>query len=212
MLVNEKQCWSRGDFLVAGVDEAGRGPLAGPIVVGAVILNKKSLENAPKSSPYWDIKDSKKLTEPKREKMYKFIVQEALAYSVVIISSQEIDQEGIGKANLRGFSDSITSLKVKPDHVLTDFFPVSGIAKEKQTNIVKGDATSISIAAASIVGKVIRDRIMREFSTRFSVYGFDKNKGYGTASHIKALCDYGPCDIHRRSFAPVKSLESQDKG
>lgn len=207
MLINEQQCWSRGDLFVAGVDEAGRGPLAGPIVIGAVILDKKSLEKSSEESPYWDIKDSKKLTEAKREEMYKFIVQEAVSYSVVVISSQEIDQEGIGKANSRGFSESIASLKIKPDHVLTDFFPVRGIAREKQTNIVKGDAKSISIAAASILAKVTRDRIMREFSTHFSVYGFDRNKGYGTAFHIRALYKHGPCEIHRRSFAPVKFLE-----
>ncbi len=216
---------------VAGVDEAGRGPLAGPIVAAAVILDpkiiielsnlwkelkkydsktkdkhlsKKSYKNS--YDKYAEIKDSKKLTEKIREDLYEFIIKEARDYSVARISSTEIDQEGIACANSRGFTIAVKSLRVSPDHVLSDHFRLEDISVESQTNISKGDNKSITIAAASIVAKVYRDRIMRKYADEFPQYGFEKHKGYGTKYHKEAILKHGPCAIHRKSFEPVKSM------
>ena len=229
LLKYEKDLWSRGINLIAGVDEAGRGPLAGPIVISAVVLKKEDLilvqkeieENqlAASDNPrnndlstgrvenlYRLINDSKKIPEKKREILYEFIITKAINYSIVEISSLEIDEKGIGWANKSGFQKAIKNLQPIPEYVLTDHFPIMGFDQKRQTNITKGDALSINIAAASILAKVHRDRLMRKLSCQFPAYGFDRHKGYGTKAHMEAIYKYGPCIIHRKSFEPIKSM------
>ncbi len=229
LLIHEKISWEKGINLIAGVDEAGRGPLAGPIVISAVILKKEDLvlledevaeekvscfdtsrnndlSSKSEKNLYHLINDSKKITEKRREIMYEFIVTKAISYSIVEISVEDIDSKGIGWANSEGFSLAIESLQIKPEFTLTDHFPIMRIPSEEQKNISKGDTVSINIAAASILAKVHRDRIMKKVSEEFPEYGFEKHKGYGTKAHIEAICKHGPCTIHRKSFEPIKSM------
>lgn len=177
--------------LVAGVDEAGRGPLAGPVVVAAVIL--------PKEIDFLGINDSKKITEKKREELFEKITKEAVAYSIIEVSEKEIDELNILAATKLGVKKAVESLKVHPGIVLTD--ALSGIdTKYNIVSVVKGDAKSLSIAAASILAKVHRDRKMKELAKEFPNYGFEKHKGYGTKKHYEALKEFGMCKIHRKSF------------
>lgn len=177
---------------ICGIDEAGRGPLAGPVVVGAVIM--------PKDSMIEGVNDSKKISEKKREKIYEQIIEEAICYSVGIVDQRKIDEINILNATKLGLKIAVEGLKVRPDVILVDALTNINTCGIPYISVVKGDAKNYSIAAASIVAKVTRDRIMREFDEAYPVYGFAKHKGYGTAAHIQALKENGPCSLHRRSF------------
>lgn len=181
---------------ICGIDEAGRGPLAGPVVVGAVVM--------PRDSKIEWVNDSKKVTEKRREILYDKITEEALAWGVGIISEKEIDEINILNATKMGLhlalGEVIEKLGQKPDIVIVDALKDIDAFQIPYQSIIKGDATRYSISCASIIAKVTRDRIMRQWNEIYPVYDFEKNKGYGTAEHIKALKDYGPCQIHRKSF------------
>lgn len=177
---------------ICGIDEAGRGPLAGPVVVGAVIL--------PKDSFIEGVNDSKKISEKKRERIYEQIIAEAISYGVGIVDQKTIDEINILNATKLGVKLAIEQMKVKPDLILVDALnnmDTNGIAYK---SVIKGDAKHYSIAAASIIAKVTRDRIMTQWDEVYPVYGFAKHKGYGTAAHISAIKENGPCLLHRKSF------------
>lgn len=176
---------------VAGIDEAGRGPLAGPVVAAAVILPKDIF------LPF--LNDSKKVTEKRRDVLFDQIKQEAIAYGIGIASNALIDDINILQATYEAMREAISKLNKTPDILLVDAVHIPNISL-KQVGIVKGDAKSVNIAAASILAKVTRDRLMLEYDKIYPEYGFASNKGYGTAKHIEALKAYGACDIHRRSF------------
>lgn len=212
MLSYEKDLFNKGIKLIAGVDEVGRGPLAGPLVVGAVILNLDKIFSIDKEKSWFEkdnlyshIRDSKLVTEKRRCILDEFIRMEAIDYSIVEFSHIEIDTKGIGKVNQIAFHESIKKLKIKPDHILTDAFEIKEIVKDKQTNIKRGDRLSLVVAAASIIAKVYRDNLMIEYAKEYPNYGFDQHKGYGTKQHIDNIFKYGICDIHRKSFEPIKS-------
>ncbi|MFA6981405.1 MAG: ribonuclease HII [Patescibacteria group bacterium] len=206
--------WDGGIQNIAGVDEVGRGALAGPLVTAAVILNKEHLyRNNDVSSEimelYEQINDSKLLTPKKREKLSEFIREHAVTFSISQIENTEVDDLGISASTQKAFFNSIQNLKVKPGHVLTDTFEIKKLTKANQTNIIKGDTKSITIAAASIVAKVYRDALMVKMHETYQEYGFDKHKGYGTIFHMGALKKYGPCKIHRITFAPLSIKKNQ---
>lgn len=196
----ENECRANGYKLIAGVDEVGRGPLAGPVVVASVML--------PKNFFIEKINDSKKLSEATREKIYDIIMENAIAVNRAIIDEKTIDRVNIYQAAMNGMYEAIYGLNPKPDAVLIDAMPLESLDIYHQS-IIKGDAKSASIAAASIVAKVERDRMMNEFDKIYPQYGFAKNKGYGTSEHLEALRKYGPCEIHRKSFEPIKSMVMQ---
>lgn len=178
---------------ICGIDEVGRGPLAGPVVAGAVIL--------PKDCKLLYLNDSKQLTEKKREELYERIMEEAVAVGIGYNSPERIDEINILQATYEAMREAISKLSVAPTLLLNDAVTIPGLPEElKQVPIIKGDAKSISIAAASIVAKVTRDRLMVQYDGVFPEYGFAANKGYGSAAHIEALQTYGPCPIHRHSF------------
>lgn len=176
---------------ICGIDEAGRGPLCGPVVAAAVIL--------PDEYNILYINDSKKLSETKREEVYKEIDKYAVAYGVGIVSPERIDEINILQATYEAMRTAIHKLSVTPDILLNDAVTIP-MVDIKQVPIIKGDAKSQSIAAASIVAKVTRDHLMEEYDKLYPEYGFAKHKGYGTAAHIRAIKEYGPCPIHRRTF------------
>lgn len=176
---------------ICGIDEVGRGPLAGPVVAGAVILEK--------SSRILYINDSKKLSEKKREELFKVISSEAVSVGIGIASPERIDEINILQATYEAMRMAIANLSVVPEILLNDAVTIP-LVDIKQVPIVKGDAKSISIGAASIMAKVTRDHMMMEYDEIYPQYKFAKNKGYGTKEHIEALKEYGPCEIHRRSF------------
>ena len=176
---------------ICGIDEVGRGPLAGPVVAGAVIL--------PKDCNILYINDSKKLSAAKREELYDVIMEKAVAVGIGMASSQRIDEINILQATYEAMREAISKLSVKPDILLNDAVTIPGVSI-RQVPIIKGDAKSISIGAASIVAKVTRDRLMVEYDKILPQYGFASNKGYGSAEHIKALQEVGPSPIHRASF------------
>lgn len=193
----ERQAANEGFELVAGVDEAGRGPLAGPVAVAAVILPKEIY------LPY--LNDSKKLSEKRREILYDIIKEKAIAYGVVFVDRETIDRENIYQATQNGMYDAILKLNPKPEKVLIDAMPLEKLPIP-HLSIVKGDAKSASIAAASVLAKVTRDRFMKEMDEVYPEYGFKNHKGYGTKAHIEAIKKYGPCPLHRKTFEPVKSM------
>lgn len=182
---------AQGFNLIAGVDEAGRGPLAGPVCVAAVIL--------PEDAYLEKINDSKKLTDKVKDRLYDQIKEIALAYSIVLVSHEEIDNLNILNATFKGMCDSVNSLSVKPDYVLIDGNRIKGMELPHEC-VVKGDSKSISIAAASILAKVTRDRYMMELDEKYPEYNFKKHKGYPTKDHYDALKKYGASDVHRKSF------------
>ena len=194
MTAYEEQCHANGWMSVAGVDEVGRGPLAGPVVTAAVIF--------PPGYVNTDIKDSKKLTEKKRLILVEVIRENALCWHVDIGPVDEIDRINILQATWASMRRSINGLSVYPDAVLVDGSPVPRL-HNRCTSIVKGDDKSVSIAAASILAKVVRDNIMIAAHGQYPVYGFDGHKGYPSPMHLKALREHGPCPIHRKSYAPV---------
>ena len=187
----EKKLYDKGIKYIAGIDEAGRGPLAGPVVAGAVIL--------PKGKRILYVNDSKKLSEKKRDELFDVIKEEALSYGIGIVSPERIDEINILQATYEAMRTAIHKLSVTPDILLNDAVTIP-MVDIKQVPIIKGDAKSQSIAAASIVAKVTRDHLMEEYDKLYPEYGFAKHKGYGTAAHIKAIKEYGPCPIHRRTF------------
>ena len=178
--------------LLCGIDEVGRGPLAGPVYAAAVIL--------PADSEILYLNDSKKLSEKKREELYDVIMEKAVAVSIGFRDQKRIDEINILQATFEAMTDAVNNLSVKPGALLIDAVHIPQLEEYKQISIIKGDAKSASIAAASIIAKVTRDRLMKEEALKYPQYGFDSNKGYGTAAHIAALKEYGPCDLHRRSF------------
>lgn len=253
----ERKLYNHGVKLIAGVDEVGRGPLAGPFVVSAVILNlekifstdfqkdieenwgravtyknfvdkkgKKHKSNTKKTTGetgrnndvqyryeceketilYGKIRDSKKVTPKMREILADFIKKEAISFQIEIFEPEEIDKLRISALTQKAFFQVIKNLKIKPQFVLTDAFKIANITKNNQKNIVNGDQKSITIASASIIAKVFRDDIMIKMHEKYPQYGFDRHKGYGTKIHTEILQKYGPCEIHRKSFEPVKSL------
>lgn len=177
---------------ICGIDEAGRGPLAGPVVVASVIMKPDSFIEG--------VNDSKKVSEKKREKLYEQIIEEAVSYSVGIIDQNEIDEINILNATKKGLTESIKGLKVKPERIIVDALDKIDTCGIPYMPIVKGDAKCYSIAAASIIAKVTRDRIMRQWDEVYPMYSFARHKGYGTAAHIAAIKEYGLCPLHRRSF------------
>ena len=188
----DKEFYDMGLNYICGIDEAGRGPLAGPVVVASVIM--------PKDSRIEGVNDSKKVSEKKREKLYDQIIEEAISYGIGIIYQDEIDEINILQATKKGLTEALKSMKVKPDAILVDALTGIDTLGIPYKSIIKGDATSYSIAAASIIAKVTRDRIMREWDSVYPEYGFAGHKGYGTAKHIAAIKQYGLCPIHRKSF------------
>ncbi len=177
---------------ICGIDEAGRGPLAGPVVVGAVIM--------PKDSFIEGVNDSKKVSEKKREKLYDLITEEAISYGVGIVDQNEIDEVNILNATKHAVTMAIEKLNVKPDLILVDALTNINTKGIPYKSIIKGDAKEYSIAAASIIAKVTRDRMMYEWDQIYPQYGFAKHKGYGTAAHIAAIKENGPCLLHRKTF------------
>lgn len=184
---------------IAGVDEAGRGPCAGPLVLASVILID------PLSKSLVDVKDSKELTESKREELFDVVINNALAYSIIEVSVEEIDALGLHKCNIEGMRRAINALEVTPDYVLTDGYPIPGLTTPNLA-VWKGDQVAISISAASILAKVYRDRIMIELDKKFPKYGLAKHKGYITASHTAAIKEFGVLPIHRKSFANIAAI------
>lgn len=190
-LLYENEALSKGYHIVCGVDEAGRGPLAGPVYAAAVIL--------PKGYVIEGVNDSKKLTEKKRELLFDKIIAECEDYCIATASEQEIDDINILNATFLAMRRAVEGLKIKPDLALIDGNKEPGLDIDQQT-IVKGDAKSASIAAASILAKVSRDRYMLEMADKYPQYQFEKHKGYGTKLHYEALDDFGPSEIHRMTF------------
>ncbi len=188
----ENELRKKGFKYICGIDEAGRGPLAGPVVVASVIL--------PENSMIEGINDSKKVSEKKREKLYDMIIEEAISYGVGIIGQDEIDEINILNATKKGLTMSLEELIQKPDIILVDALSKINTLGVPYESIIKGDAKCYSISAASIIAKVTRDRIMREWDKVYPQYGFASHKGYGTSIHIKALKEYGPSPIHRKTF------------
>lgn len=192
----EEEIYGQGNELICGIDEAGRGPLAGPVVVAAVIM--------PKNSMIEGVNDSKKISEKKRELLYEKIIEEAITYGVGIIDQKEIDKINILNATKEGLTMAVGELDPKPNLIIVDALNKINTLGIPYKSIVKGDAKCYSIAAASIIAKVTRDRIMRQWDEVYPQYGFSKHKGYGTAEHIKAIKEYGICPLHRMSF--VKNI------
>ncbi len=188
----ELKLYERNIEYICGIDEAGRGPLAGPVVVGAVIL--------PQDSFIEGVNDSKKISEKKREKIYDQIIEEAVAWSVGIVDEKTIDEINILNATKLGVKLALEGLKQKPDVIMVDALNNMDTLGIPYISVVKGDAKNYSIAAASIIAKVTRDRMMQEWDEVYPAYGFAKHKGYGTAEHIRIIKENGPCSIHRRSF------------
>lgn len=191
----EKPYWQQGQ-MVAGVDEVGRGPLAGPVVTAAVIL--------PANNTLYEVDDSKKLSISKRDELYKQICAQALDISVAVGNPLLIDRENIYHATELTMRDSINNLYLRPDHILVDAMTIP--VDISQTKLIKGDSKSLSIGAASIVAKVSRDRLMMMYSRKYPEFDFENNDGYGTKKHLQALAEFGRTKIHRLSFAPVKNI------
>ncbi|MDB8619447.1 ribonuclease HII [Streptococcus parasanguinis] len=196
MLAYEKELYAQGIDLIAGVDEVGRGPLAGPVVAAAVIL--------PKACKIPGLNDSKKIPKSKHKEIYEAVLQNAIAIGIGIKDNQVIDQVNIYEATKLAMMEAIGQLEPQPQHLLIDAMRLD--LPIPQTSIIKGDANSLSIAAASIVAKVTRDQMMEEFDKEYPGYDFAQNAGYGTAKHLAGLDKLGVTPIHRRSFEPIKSM------
>jgi len=195
--------YEHGYRSIAGVDEAGRGPLAGPVVAAAVVLR-----------PGWahgQIKDSKKLTAPARARLYALIDNHALAWGWALVDAEEIDRINILQATLLAMRAAVRDLPLQPDYIIVDGLQPVPLAIA-QTPLRQGDARSLPIAAASIMAKVIRDAIMQKYHALYPLYNFARHKGYGTAEHLRALRTYGCCSIHRKSFRPVMTARAHNAG
>jgi ribonuclease HII len=203
----EDELYCMGYDLIAGVDEVGKGSLAGPMVAAAVILDRKKLLIE-------KINDSKKLSPAEREQLFEKITDSCISWSIAEISPEDIDKYKVTVANIMVFDMAATGLKVKPDIIISDFINISSeiLASSSKTGflpILKGDQRSISIAAASIIAKVTRDRMMKKIATSFPGYGFDHNMGYGTREHLSSIKKYGPTSVHRMSFRGVKDFRDE---
>ena len=196
MLAYEKELYTQGIHLIAGVDEVGRGPLAGPVVAAAVIL--------PENCKIPGLNDSKKIPKSKHHAIYQAVLDQALSVGIGIKDNQVIDQVNIYEATKLAMLEAIQELDPRPQHLLIDAMRLD--LPIPQTSIIKGDANSLSIAAASIVAKVTRDQMMEEFDKEYPGYDFAQNAGYGTAKHLAGLDKLGVTPIHRRSFEPIKSM------
>ena len=196
----ERRLWADDVAFVAGVDEVGRGPLAGPVAAAAVVFEAGARYRWLKR-----LHDSKQLTPEEREELAPLIWEKALAAAVCFVSSETIDRIGIAEASRQAMLAALGDLCVRPQHLLLDAFPLRA-CRLAQTPIIGGDATSRSIAAASIIAKVARDRLMAAHDERFPGYGFAAHKGYYTPEHARAIREIGPCELHRRSFSPVKEM------
>ena len=201
MLRYEKELYAEGINLIAGVDEVGRGPLAGPVVAAAVIL--------PKDCKIKGLNDSKKIPKKKHEEIFQVVKENALAIGIGVMDNHVIDQVNIYEATKLAMKEAIAQLQLKPEHLLIDAMeldlPIS------QTSIIKGDANSLSIAAASIIAKVTRDNLMNHYDQEFPGYDFNHNAGYGTAKHLESISKLGITPIHRTSFEPIKSMVATPK-
>lgn len=192
----EREARGKGYQFIAGIDEVGRGPLAGPVVAAAVIL--------PNHFTLKGVNDSKQLSKQKREVLYNDIMNNALAVGIGIVHANEIDTLNIYQATKKAMLQAINKLPINPDFLLLDAMELDTMIPQK--SLIKGDTLSISIACSSIIAKVYRDQLMEEYSKQFPPYQFHKNSGYGTKEHLDALKQFGPCPIHRKSFAPIKEL------
>lgn len=199
----EEKLWSQGYQIVAGLDEAGRGPLAGPVVAGCVVIN--SLDQV---VPF--VRDSKKMTKKKREEAFSLITERSFAFGYGIVSAADIDRLGIQKAVLEAMSIALQVVEEKVgkrvDYIIADGMNISSIPNYKMDKITQGDLLHYSISASSVVAKVVRDRIMYDYAKKYPIYGFERHVGYGTKSHMDVLKKHGPCIIHRRSFKPIDRL------
>jgi ribonuclease HII len=203
LLVYERELWEQGRARVAGVDEAGRGPLAGPVVAAAVVMPARFAETA-KNGLLAGLTDSKKLSASRREHFFAILTaSEEIESAVALADTEEIDRLNILRATHLAMGRAVSMLEAIPDHVLVDGLPVTGFGCPS-TALVKGDGRSLSIAAASVLAKVTRDRMMVALDERYPGYGFSKHKGYGAKAHIRSLYELGPCPEHRRSFRPVR--------
>ena len=198
----EQQLLDAGISPLAGVDEAGRGACAGPLVIASVILQ------TPFSPELSVVRDSKEIAEPERESLFDLIHLHAVSVSTIIVSPQEVDDRGVHAANLDGMRRAVLGLSQPPAYVLTDGYAIEGLATPSLA-IWKGDQVCLCISAASIIAKVTRDRIMRELDLRFPQYGFARHKGYITAAHTQALHEHGPCGEHRMSYANIAALHNK---
>lgn len=196
LLEYEKELYKKGLNFIAGIDEVGRGPLCGPVVACACIL--------PKNYQLDGLNDSKKISEKKREELYEILIKDALSYGIGIISPKRIDEINILEATKEAMKEAVNNLDIKPEHLLIDAVKLD--IDINSTSIIKGDAKSASIAAASIIAKVTRDRMMIELSEMYPEYGFEKHKGYGTKAHIEAVKKFGVKDFYRFTFAPISDL------
>ena len=201
MLEFENELYKNNINLIAGVDEVGRGPLVGPVVAAAVILPKGFFNDK--------INDSKKLSEKKREELYKIIKENALSIGVGIVSNERIDEINIYQATKEAMIEAINNLDIKPEHVLIDAMKLD--LDVPSTSIIKGDAKSESIAAASIIAKVTRDHMMDELDLKYPMYNYKKNKGYPTKEHIEAIKKYGVNNLYRKTYGPVKECLDKNK-
>jgi ribonuclease HII len=205
MLTFEQQHWHSGHATIAGVDEAGRGPLAGPVVAASVIFDRAWVE-AEQHGVLKKLNDSKQLSEKLREHFFTLLTeQDAVTYGVGQAEADEVDRINILQATYEAMRRAVNQLPAPPDLILVDGKPVPDLPHPSE-NLIKGDSRSLSIAAASIIAKVTRDRQMLEYAQQYPVYGFDQHKGYGTKRHLDALNEHGPCPIHRTSFKPVSQL------
>ena len=195
----EQTLFNAGILNIAGVDEAGRGPCAGPLVVAAVILKD------PFSNKLSQVKDSKELTEAKREQLFEIIIENCIDYNIIEIPPDEIDHLGLHKCNIEGMRRAVMGLKISAEYVLTDGYPIPGLTIPN-LSVWKGDKVAISISAASILAKVYRDRIMVELDKKYPNYGLANHKGYITALHTDAIKKYGVLPIHRKSFANISAI------
>lgn len=195
----EQTLLQAGISKIAGVDEAGRGPCAGPLVVAAVILKD------PLSTALVDVRDSKELSHVVRERLYDLIIENCLSFSIIEVSAIQIDDIGLHKSNIQAMRRAVMSLSQAPDYVLTDGYPIPGLAIANLA-VWKGDKVVISISAASIIAKVYRDRIMVDFDRVYPEYGFANHKGYITASHTEAIRQHGVLPIHRKTFANIAKI------
>ena len=184
---------------IAGVDEAGRGPCAGPLVIAAAILKD------PLSNLLADVTDSKELSESKREALFDVVISNCLAYAIIEIAPAEIDSLGLHKCNIEGMRRAVNALEITPEYILTDGYPIPGLTTPN-LSVWKGDQVAISISAASILAKVYRDRIMISFDKQYPQYGFASHKGYITESHTEAIKKHGVLPIHRKSFSNIAAL------
>jgi ribonuclease HII len=204
----ERALWQSGFTLVAGVDEAGRGPLAGPVVAAAVIFPQEWLHSG-LPVELDGLNDSKQLTSGQRDQYFRALTARAgILFAIASVDAGIVDQINILRATHQAMNDALDRLPVPPQHILMDGTRVKSL-RWPHTPIIKGDALSYSIAAASVLAKVTRDRLMAGYHARWPAYGFDEHKGYGTARHLAALAAHGPCPIHRRSFAPLKQPEPE---